>query len=127
MLVRGRRYLEFLHEFAQLIGTDAWGDGFSISMDIRERYFAVYEALAHNLGELEERQVAPIVQFYSLCKAAIDSHRVDGAINQQGSAEDKAGNIKASIAIITQLLRLGDDIVQMPTISLPPILPLTIE
>lgn len=112
-LIRHQQYLEAFSEQANHVRTGTW-DGQVWFIDIRCNYFSVYEALSSQLGELPPIQVSTIVNFYSYCKAAIDSTRLDGPMATDCRDEDKKSNLLSVEAILHSILQLGDQIVQFP-------------
>lgn len=112
-LVRHQRYLEGFREALAEIEAGRW-DGGSLIMDIRSHYFSVFESNSQNLGILKPDHIVKIVRFYGYCKSAIDSTRPDGPFAGEVRGEDAEGNIHSVVAILENILHLGDSIVQFP-------------
>jgi hypothetical protein len=120
-LIRHRQYAETISAIAKSIKNNNW-DGSSVVIDVRENYFSVYEGLAPKLGMLKPDAAAKIVNFYAYCKSLIDSFRVDGP-NAQGQNAAAAENILAEEALFAAVLNLGDEIVDLPRVSLQEAVP----
>jgi hypothetical protein len=115
-LVRHRRYLVAIRELLQHVKNG--GEPAYLSIDIRQNYFAVFDALAPKLGMLSPKKAAIIVNFYAYCKSVIDSTHPDGNLSAGARPEDLSLNIVEVERLMTAVLSLGDEIVQMPELSL---------
>lgn len=112
-LIRHQRYLEGFKEALEEIEARQWQGG-SLTMDIRSHYFSVFESNTPNLGTLETDHIVKIVRFYGYCKSAIDCTRPDGPFAGGVTADEAEGNIRSVVAILENILRLGDAIIQLP-------------
>jgi hypothetical protein len=115
-LVRHRRYLDATRELLESV--KAGGEPAFFSADIRQNYFAVFDALAPKLGMLAPANAAKIVNFYAYCKSVIDSMLPDGNLSAGASPDDLTLNLIEVERILTAVLSLGDEIVQLPKLSL---------
>jgi hypothetical protein len=115
-LVRHRRYLEAARELLEHI--KAGGPPVPLSANIQQNYFAVFDALAPKLGLLEPKHAAKIVNFYAYSKSVIDSLLPDGVLSAGASPDDLVLNVIEVERILTAALFLGDEIVQLPKLSL---------
>ena len=102
---------------AQSINEGKW-TGQTVVIDIRQNYFSVYEGLVDKIGMLKPESAAKIVQFYAFCKSAMDSTLPDGVHVGSDQHDAKAANIISIEALLRRLLSLGDEIVQLPMLSL---------
>jgi hypothetical protein len=118
LLIRHQNYLPEVSSIIQNISDGTWNGG-SVIIDIRENYFTVFESLAASLGILDPVHVVKIVSFYSYCKSAIDSTRVDGPYSNAGTPEERAANLVSLEASLTNILILGDQIAQFPKRPIP--------
>lgn len=112
-LIRHQGYLDATAEIASEVSRGAWGCQ-SFVIDIRANYFTAYEGLIDKIGLLRASDVSKIVNFYAYCKSAIDSTRPDGPhANATGSTE-AAANMVSVFHLLSAVLSLGDEIVQLP-------------
>ena len=116
-LIRHQRYLEGIGKIADDINKGMW-NGTSYVIDIRENYFSVCEGLVTKLGLLRPRDATKIVNFYAYCKSAIDSTRVDGPHAANSNSAEAAENMVSVATLLRAILALGDEIVQIPKISI---------
>ena len=112
-LIRHQRYLEGVKKVADDVVAGNW-DGTSFIIDIRANYFTTYEGSISNIGLLKSDNVSKIVNFYAYCKSAIDSTRPDGPHAKNNGSQWAAMNMVSVYHILTAILSLGDEIVQMP-------------
>ena len=112
-LVRIQRYQETV---AEVIGDLTQPDALAttVVVDIGSNYFSVFESLSDQVGKLDPKQVLKIVNFYAFCKAAIDSSRPDGIMADENRVDVLLANAQNLELLLDALLRVGDDIVQMP-------------
>ncbi len=115
-LVRHRRYLVAIRELLEHINNG--GEPAYLSVDVRQNYFAVFDALAPKLGSIAPNKAAKIVNFYAYCKSAIDSLRPDGNLSVGARPEDLTLNLVEVERLLAAVLFLGDEIVQMPKLPL---------
>jgi len=116
-LIRHQQYLEAVGKIAQDIDNGMW-NGTSYIIDIRSNYFSVFEGLVHELGHLKPTQCGKIVNFYAYCKSAVDCTRPDGPHASEPKTDEAAANMVSVARILAIILSLGDEIVQMPKLSL---------
>jgi type II secretory pathway pseudopilin PulG len=116
-LVRLQRYLPYVSEQLDASAAAEWEIA-TIVIDIRSNYFSVFESLSHNLGKLEPPQAAKIVSFYCYCKSAIDSAYPDGVMIDNADRDLAVENLRTLKKLLDDLLRLGDEIIQLPNTSL---------
>ncbi len=93
-------------------------NGTSYVIDIRENYFTAYEGLIGKIGLLRAADVSKIVNFYAYCKSAIDSTRPDGPHAGAARTDEAAANMVSVFHLLSAILTLGDEIVQMPKRSI---------
>ncbi|MFM5947755.1 MAG: hypothetical protein ACKOPM_00780 [Novosphingobium sp.] len=86
----------------------------TVVVDLKADYFTVYSALSSQIGRLKPSHALKIVNFYAFCKAAIDSTRPEGTMVGEARLEILHGNLQVVALLIDAILRLGDEIVQMP-------------
>jgi len=113
-LVNHRGYIGFID---QLIGESAKGNVSNPVIDIRSNYFHIFESLGENIGKLEPSEVLKIVNFYSYCRAAIDSTRPDGPNHLP---EEPMENLAALVQlkdILLKIQELGEEIVAETGVS----------
>ena len=115
-LIRHRGYL--LAVRALLDHIREGGAAAHINADIRQDYFSVFNALAPKLGTMSPTNAAKIVNFYAYCKSVIDSVYPDGNLSRDAEAQDLTQNLVEVEKLLTAILVLGDEIVQMPKLSL---------
>ena len=115
-LVRHRRYLEVICQMLQHI--EAGEPPTYLSADIQQNYFAVFDALAPKLGTLRPKQAAKIVNFYAYCKSTIDSMNPDSKLIGSAQPQELTQNLVEVERLLTAALLLGDEIVQLPKLSL---------
>ncbi len=115
-LIRHRRYLEVTRQL--LAHVNNGGEPNYLNAEIRQNYFAVYDALAPKLGKLTPNKAARIVNFYAYCKSVIDSTLPDGNLSNGASLVDLTQNLIEVERLLTAVLSLGDEIVQLPKLSL---------
>ncbi len=89
-----------------------------LSVDLRQNYFVVFDALAPKLGMMTPANAAKVVSFYAYCKAVIDSLPSDGRFITNASPDDIRANLVEVERILTAVLLLGDAIAQSPKVSL---------
>ena len=87
---------------------------FTVVVDLKADYFTVYNALSSQIGRLKPNDALKIVNFYAFCKAAIDSTRPDGIMVGETRLDVLHGNLQVVALLIDAILRLGDEIVQLP-------------
>ena len=87
---------------------------FTIVVDLKADYFTVYNAIGSQIGRLKPNHALKIVNFYAFCKAAIDSTRPDGIMVGETRLEVLQGNLEVVAVLLDAILRLGDEIVQLP-------------
>ena len=116
-LIRHQGYLDATGKIAADISKGMW-NGDSYIIDIRENYFTAYEGLIGRVGFLKPASAAKIVNFYAYCKSAIDSTRPDGPHASRTKTEEAAANMVSVYHLLTAILTLGDEIVQMPKCSI---------
>lgn len=88
---------------------------FTIIVDLKADYFTVYNALSSQIGRLRPNHALKIVNFYAFCKATIDSTRPDGIMVDEQRMEVLQGNLQVVSMLLDAILRLGDEIVQLPS------------
>lgn len=116
-LIRHLGYYEAVNKIATDVGRGMWS-GMSYVIDIRSNYFVVFEGLVHELGHLKPSQCAKIVNFYAYCRSAMDCTRPDGPHAKEPNTDEAAANMVSVAAILATILQLGDEIAQMPKLSL---------
>ena len=107
-LIQHRRYFEFIEEFIEISKN---GNPTSIVIDVRSNYFHIYESLGDKIGRLDKKFVIKVVNFYSYCKSAIDSTRVDGFNEKIISQHENIRHLEELRDILTAIMQLGDEIV----------------
>ena len=112
-LIRIQRYLETFKEIGLQIDAGTW-DGNTAVIEVRQNYFAVFEALSAKIGLLKPEEVRLIVHFYAYCRSAIDSTRPDGLMAGGVSAEERISQVQHLEMIFQAILTLGDAIALKP-------------
>jgi hypothetical protein len=112
-LIRHQGYLEAVSQVASDVPRGMW-NGQSYIIDIRSNYFVACEGLVGKIGLLNAYHVSKIVNFYAYCKSAIDSTRPDGPHANATRTEFAAANMVSVAHLLTAILSLGDEIVQLP-------------
>lgn len=115
-LLRHRRYLDVTRESLRYI--EKGGEPNYLSAEIRQNYFAVFDALSPKLGMISPDKAAKIVNFYAYCKSVIDSTLPDSELSKGANPDDLKQNLLEVERLLTAVLLLGDEIVQLPKLSL---------
>jgi hypothetical protein len=116
-LIRFRQYPQYVSSILEESVAANWPVT-TVVIDIRSNYFSVFESLSHNLGRLKPSQAAKIVNFYAYCKSTIDSTLPDGVMADNENKELAIAHLRQVIQLLDKVLRLGDEIVQFPKVSL---------
>lgn len=112
-LIRVQSYRATVHEVLGQLQSEN-PEAMTMVVDIGANYFSVFEALSGQIGRLEPKQVLKIVNFYAFCKAAIDSTRPDGIMSDEDRISVLLENAQNIDLLLDAILRLGDEIVQLP-------------
>ena len=112
-LIRVQGYRTTVHEVLDQL-TSENPEPTTMVVDIGSNYFSVFESLSDQIGKLEPKQVLKIVNFYAFCKAAIDSTRPDGIMSDEVRITVLLDNAQNVDLLLEAILRLGDEIVQLP-------------
>ena len=112
-LIRVQGYRATVHEVLDELKSEN-PEPITMVVDIGSNYFSVFEALSDQIGKLEPKQVLKIVNFYAFCKAAIDSTRPDGIMSDEDRVTVLLENAHNVDLLLDAILRLGDEIVQLP-------------
>lgn len=112
-LIRAQGYEHSVRETLQYLHTQDAGVT-TIIVDLKADYFTVFNGLNAQIGRLKPNQALKIVNFYAFCKAAIDSTRPDGIMVGEDRMDIVRGNLEIVASLLEAILRLGDEIVQMP-------------
>lgn len=113
--IRLQDYVEGYREEAQRAAAGQYAT--MLPIDARQNYFTMYEAVAHDIGELSAEQAIAISRFYTLCKIAMDTARPGGQFPPPEQ------NLLFMSGLSALILREGDAVIQFPseTIKLRPL------
>ena len=112
-LIRAQHYQPAVAETLRYLATEG-AQPMTLVVDLKADYFTVYNAVSNQIGRLEANHALKIVNFYAYCKAAIDSTRPDGIMVDEWRMEVLQGNLQVVSMLLDAILRLGDEIVQLP-------------
>lgn len=84
------------------------GETTRLALDLSENYFVVYENLSREIGHLRADGAAIIIEFYTICKIAIDT------VGMQSVYSTNPQNMRFAANLIEVGLQLGDRIARLP-------------
>lgn len=112
-LIDHNGYAQAIGAAASSVRKDAW-DGRSITINITQNYFSVFESLGGTISLIEATRLGKIVSFYAYCRALIDGTRIENFADDRSEQLTPSEDILLLEGLIGSIQILGEEIVKMP-------------